>query len=106
MCKNTVETNIIVGTHADSLIAEAVVKLKDIWGFDGHVDLAITSGAVWKDHRPLMRLYRRMSLEDREENVDYEVRAGLTSVYESHGWVADDVHSETLECVEDFGLWL
>ena len=28
------------------------------------------------------------------KNVDYEVRAGLSSVYAEKGWVADDIHSE------------
>ncbi|KAF8439681.1 hypothetical protein L210DRAFT_3504159 [Boletus edulis BED1] len=39
---------------------------------------------------------------DREEFVDYEVRAGLSSVHEQKGWVADDIHfesaSRTLDC--------
>lgn len=29
------------------------------------------------------------------QNVGYEVRAGLSTVYEQKGWVADDVHSES-----------
>ncbi|KAF9040910.1 hypothetical protein BJ165DRAFT_1406905 [Panaeolus papilionaceus] len=39
--------------------------------------------------------------EDREEvkndniELDYKVQAVLSSVYDSHGWVADDVHSES-----------
>ena len=28
------------------------------------------------------------------QNVGYEVRAGLSSVYETRGWVASDIHSE------------
>jgi len=34
--------------------------------------------------------------------VGYEVRAGLTSVYEEHGWVADDIHSESASRTLDF----
>lgn len=43
MWKNIAETNIMVGTHADSLVAEAV--LKNITGFDTELAWA----AVWKD---------------------------------------------------------
>lgn len=43
MWKNIAETNIMVGTHADSLIAEAVRK--NITGFDTE----LAWDAVWKD---------------------------------------------------------
>ena len=43
MWKNIAETNIMVGTHADSLVAEAV--LKNISGFDRE----LAWEAVWKD---------------------------------------------------------
>ncbi|KAG6829156.1 hypothetical protein H0H87_012494 [Tephrocybe sp. NHM501043] len=43
MWKNLVETNIMVGTHADSLIAEAAVK--GVQGFD----MELAWEAVWKD---------------------------------------------------------
>ncbi|KAF9037028.1 hypothetical protein BJ165DRAFT_1408444 [Panaeolus papilionaceus] len=66
-----------VGAHADSLIAEAVLELG---GTDGHVDLDLT----W------------------EANVDYEVHAGLSSVCDTHGWVADDVHSESASRTLDY----
>ncbi|KAJ7740527.1 glycoside hydrolase family 92 protein [Mycena metata] len=69
-----------VGTHADSLIAEAVVK--GIKGFD--MDLAWE--AACKDGT----------------NVGYEVRAGLSSVYAEKGWVADDVHSESASRTLDY----
>ena len=45
MWKNIVETNIMIGTHGDSLIAEAVVK--NISFSQG--DLALAWAAVWKD---------------------------------------------------------
>ncbi|KAH6899571.1 alpha-1,2-mannosidase [Coprinopsis sp. MPI-PUGE-AT-0042] len=93
MWKNIVETNIMIGTHADSMIAEAV--LKNITGFDK--DLAWE--AVWKDCTVPPQRDWEVEYADREEHVDYEVRAGLTSVYalegEGKGWVADDVHSES-----------
>ncbi|KAF8075749.1 glycoside hydrolase family 92 protein [Lyophyllum atratum] len=89
MWKNIVETNIMVGTHADSLIAEAVVK--GVEGFDK--DLAWE--AVWKDANVAPKDDNSTSYFDREENVDYEARAGLSSVYAQKGWVADDIHSES-----------
>ncbi|KAF8890449.1 glycoside hydrolase family 92 protein [Infundibulicybe gibba] len=81
----------VVGTHADSLIAEAVIK--GITDFD--TDLAWE--AVWKDATVPPEGDWAVQYFDREENVDYEVRAGLSSVYdiEGKGWVADDVHSES-----------
>ncbi|KAH9949159.1 glycoside hydrolase family 92 protein [Amylocystis lapponica] len=88
MWKNIVETNIMVGTHADSLIAEAVIK--GVTGFD--IDTAYE--AVYKDATVPPVNDWTISYFDREENVGYEVRAGLSSVYEECGWVADDIHSE------------
>ncbi|KAF9037030.1 glycosyl hydrolase family 92-domain-containing protein [Panaeolus papilionaceus] len=102
MWKNIVETNIMVGTHADSLIAEAVLKLKGTRGFDEQLDLDLAWEAVWKDATvPPVRDWE-VRYEDREENVDYEVRAGLSSVYDTHGWVADDVHSESASRTLDY----
>ncbi|KAI0059303.1 hypothetical protein BV25DRAFT_1809203 [Artomyces pyxidatus] len=89
MWKNIVETNIMVGTHADSLITEAV--LKNITGFD--VDLAYE--AVHKDATVPPVDDSTISYFDREENVGYEVRAGLSTMYDTKGWVADDIHSES-----------
>ncbi|KAI0696503.1 glycosyl hydrolase family 92-domain-containing protein [Cerioporus squamosus] len=73
----------IVGTHADSLIGEAVVK--GIRGFD----LQTAYEAVRKDAVV-------------PPNVGYEVRAGLSSVYSAHGWVASDVHSEAASRTLDY----
>ncbi|KAF8654876.1 hypothetical protein AX16_003337 [Volvariella volvacea WC 439] len=89
MWKNIVETNIMVGTHADSLIAEAYVK--GVRGFN----LDVAWAAVWKDATVPPENDWTTLYDDREENVDYEVRAGLSSVYEASGWVADDFHSES-----------
>ncbi|PPQ82587.1 hypothetical protein CVT26_002249, partial [Gymnopilus dilepis] len=98
MWKNIVETNIMVGTHADSLIAEAV--LKNITGFDR--DLAWE--AVWKDATVPPVDDWTVIYADREEHVDYEVRAGLSSTYNvaGKGWVADDVHSESASRTLDY----
>lgn len=39
---------------------------------------------------------------DRQENVGYEVRAGLSSTYATRGWVADDIHSESASRTLDY----
>ena len=57
------ETNIMVGTHADSLVAEAV--LKGITGFD--LDLAYA--AVYKDATVPPVDDDKISYEDREMGV-------------------------------------
>ncbi|KAI0766209.1 glycoside hydrolase family 92 protein [Trametes elegans] len=88
MWKNIVETNIMVGTHADSLVAEAVVK--GVTGFD----LETAYAAVFKDATVPPENDWNTSYYDREQHVGYEVRAGLSSVYDTHGWVASDIHSE------------
>lgn len=36
------------------------------------------------------------------QGVGYEVRAGLSSVYETKGWVANDVHSESASRTLDY----
>ncbi|TFK83330.1 glycoside hydrolase family 92 protein [Polyporus arcularius HHB13444] len=96
MWKNIVETNIMVGTHADSLIAEAVVKgIRDF-------DLQTAFEAVLKDATVPPDNDWNTSYFDREQHVGYEVRAGLSSVYASHGWVASDIHSEAASRTLDY----
>jgi predicted alpha-1,2-mannosidase len=65
-------TNIMIGTHADSLVAEAIAK-----GFTGF-DHALAYRAVLKDATvpPEGDMTRRWL--DREPGVPYEARAGLT----------------------------
>ncbi|KAF8638772.1 hypothetical protein AX17_001967 [Amanita inopinata Kibby_2008] len=98
MWKNIAETNIMVGTHADSLIAEAVVK--GVTGFDRE----LAWEAVWKDATVAPKNDWTTRYSDREENVDYEVRAGLSSTYNVNGkgWVANDVHSESASRTLDY----
>ncbi|OAX38346.1 glycoside hydrolase family 92 protein [Rhizopogon vinicolor AM-OR11-026] len=85
-----------VGTHADSLITEAV--LKGMTGFD----LETAWEAVFKDATVPPVNDTTTVYSDRQENVDYEVRAGLTSVYKEKGWVADDIHSESASRTLDY----
>ncbi|KAF5364297.1 hypothetical protein D9756_001133 [Leucocoprinus leucothites] len=105
MWKNIVETNIMVGTHADSLIGEAFRK--GITGFDR--DLAWE--AVWKDVTVAPVHDNNTVYGDRQENVDFEARAGLSTVYTTKGWVANDIHSEsgsrTLDyAYDDFAVYV
>ncbi|EJD03735.1 glycoside hydrolase family 92 protein [Fomitiporia mediterranea MF3/22] len=84
MWKNIVETNIMVGTHADVLVSEAVVK-----GFGNGFDTELAYEAVHKDATV-------------PPGVGYEVRAGLSTVYEQKGWVANDIHSEAASRTLDY----
>lgn len=86
----------MIGTHADSLVAEAL--LKGFRGFD--VDLAYE--AIRKDATVPPENDKTTRYADREEGVGYEVRAGLTSRYEQDGWVANDVHSEAASRTLDY----
>jgi hypothetical protein len=38
----------------------------------------------------------------RSKGVDYEVRAGLSTYYAQKGWVADDVHTESVSRTLDY----
>ena len=81
-------TNIMIGTHADSLIAEAMRK-----GFKGF-DYALAYEALRKDATvpPDGDTSRRWL--DREPGVPYEARAGLTYALEL-GYVPADKVSES-----------
>ena len=87
-------TNIMIGTHADSLVSEAMRK-----GFGGF-DRDVAWQAVYKDAMtpPDGDTTRRWS--DREEHTPYEARAGLT-YYKQLGYIptdkTDEASSSTLE---------
>jgi predicted alpha-1,2-mannosidase len=87
-------TNIMIATHADSLVAEAVRK-----GFHGF-DRELAWQAVYKDAMtpPDGDTTRRWL--DREERTPYEARAGLT-YYKKLGYIptdkTDEASSRTLE---------
>jgi len=87
-------TNIMIGTHADSMIAEAVRK-----GFHDF-DREVAWQAVYKDAMtpPDGDTTRRWL--DREEHTPYEARAGLT-YYKQLGYIptdkTDEAASRTLE---------
>jgi predicted alpha-1,2-mannosidase len=81
-------TNIMIGTHADSLVAEAMRK-----GFDGF-DPNLAWDAVYKDAMtpPDGDTTRRWS--DREQHTPYEARGGLT-YSKVLGYVPDDKTAES-----------
>ena len=87
-------TNIMIATHADSLVAEAFRK-----GFNGF-DRQLAWQAVYKDAMtpPDGDTTRRWL--DREEHTPYEARAGLT-YYKQLGYIptdkTDEAASSTLE---------
>ena len=87
-------TNIMIATHADSLVAEAIRK-----GFQGF-DRDLAWQAVYKDAMtpPDGDTTRRWL--DREEHTPYEARAGLT-YYKQLGYIptdkTDEAASRTLE---------
>ncbi|WWC88991.1 uncharacterized protein L201_003908 [Kwoniella dendrophila CBS 6074] len=88
MWKNIVETNIMVGTHADSMIAQAM-KI-GIKGFDyREAWQAVRKNAFTPPDRDT-----ELRFGDREEGTPQEVRAGLTE-YMKLGYVADDLHTES-----------
>src|SRR5579862_6677163 len=87
-------TNIMIATHADSIVAEAFRK-----GFEGF-DRQLAWQAVYKDAMtpPDGDTTRRWL--DREEGTPYEARAGLT-YYKTLGYIptdkTDEASSRTLE---------
>ncbi|EGO27344.1 glycoside hydrolase family 92 protein [Serpula lacrymans var. lacrymans S7.9] len=98
MWKNIIDHDdtIQVGTHADSLVAEAAIK--GMTGFD----FETAWDAVYKDATVPPVNDTTTIYYDRQEDVDYEVRAGLTSLYEERGWVANDIHDESASRTLDY----
>jgi len=95
-------TNIMIGTHADSLVAEAINK-----GFKGF-DYQLAYAAVYKDAMtpPDGDTTRRWL--DREPHVPYEARAGLTYAKQL-GYIPADKISESAsstqeEAYDDFAV--
>jgi len=91
-------TNIMIATHADSLVAEAIRK-----GFHGF-DREVAWQAVYKDAMTPPDGDRTRRWLDREEYTPYEARAGLT-YYKQLGYIptdkTDEAASGTLEVSYD-----
>ena len=95
-------TNIMIGTHADSLIAEAIAK-----GFKGF-DHALAYQAVYKDAMTAPDGDRTRRWFDREPHTPYEARAGL-SYFKELGYlpadkVAESASSTLEETYDDFAV--
>ena len=87
-------TNIMIGTHADSLVAEAIKK-----GFKGF-DYQLAYQAVYKDAMtPPDGDTTRLWL-DREPYTPYEARAGLT-YFKKLGYIPADKISESASSTEE-----
>ena len=93
---NPTYTNIMIGTHADSVIADAYVK-----GFRDY-DANLAYEAIRKDafQPPDCDTQRRWG--DREEGPYYEARGGLT-YYHSLGYVPEDRTAESVSRTIEFG---
>jgi len=81
-------TNIMIGTHADSLIAESINK-----GFTGF-DYRLAYEAVYKDANTPPEGDTTRRWLDREPGVPYEARAGLTYA-KKLGYIPADKVSES-----------
>jgi predicted alpha-1,2-mannosidase len=95
-------TNIMIATHADAVVAEAINK-----GFHGF-DYRLAYEAVFKDAMTPPEGDTTRDWHDRQEGVPYEARPGLT-YYKLLGYVPVDktaeAASETLEdAYDDFAV--
>jgi predicted alpha-1,2-mannosidase len=88
MWANMVETNIMVATNADAVLANALER-----GFRDF-DISKAWTAVKKDAYTPPDHDTELLYYDREPHTPNEVRAGLTS-YMKQGWVANDRWSES-----------
>ncbi|SPO21972.1 uncharacterized protein UTRI_10066 [Ustilago trichophora] len=95
MWSTLAETNIMISTHADSLIAEAAVK--GVGGFD----MQKAWEAVCKDGQVPPEREDELRYEDREEYTPIEARAGLT-FYNHSGYVPLDGWSESTSRTLDY----
>ncbi|CDW99549.1 hypothetical protein, partial [Sporisorium scitamineum] len=95
MWSTLAETNIMISTHADSLIAEAAVK--GVSGFD----MNKAWEAVRKDGTIPPEREFELRYEDREEYTPLEVHAGLT-FYNQSGYVPLDGWPESTSRTLDY----
>ncbi|MFK5974717.1 MAG: GH92 family glycosyl hydrolase [Flavobacteriaceae bacterium] len=94
---NPTYSNIMTGTHADAIIADAYIK-----GFrDYDVDLAYEAIRKNAMHPPLRDTEKHWG--DRDEGVLYEARGGLT-YYHSLGYVPSDKTREAVTRTVEFGI--
>ncbi|KAI0126089.1 glycoside hydrolase family 92 protein [Xylariales sp. AK1849] len=97
MWANMVETNIMIATNADAVLANAISR-----GFRGF-DVQKAWAAVRKDAYVPPDKDTEVLYYDREPDTSYEARAGLTS-YMEKGWVANDGWSESASRTLDYAF--
>ncbi|EST07730.1 Glycosyl hydrolase family 92 [Kalmanozyma brasiliensis GHG001] len=95
MWSTLAETNIMISTHADSLIAEAAVKGVKGFNMDKAWQAVLKDGTIPPEREFELRY------EDREEYTPLEVRAGLT-FYNESGYVPLDGWSESTSRTLDY----
>lgn len=94
---NPTYTNIMVGTHADAVIADAYIK-----GFRDY-DINLAYEAVRKNAFQPPNHDTEKSWGDRDEGTLYEARGGLT-YYHSIGYVPSDRTRESVTRTIEFGI--
>jgi predicted alpha-1,2-mannosidase len=97
MWANMVETNIMIATNADAVLANAVSR-----GFQGF-DIQKAWAAVSRDAYDPPDRDAELLYFDREPDTPYEARAGLTS-YMERGWVANDGWAESASRTLDYAF--
>ncbi|KAI2618020.1 glycoside hydrolase family 92 protein [Hypomontagnella submonticulosa] len=97
MWANMVETNIMIATNADAVLANAISR-----GFRSF-DIQKSWEAVRKDAYEPPENDTGLLYYDREPDTPYEARAGLTS-YMEHGWVDNDRWSESASRTLDYAF--
>lgn len=97
MWANMVETNIMIATNADVVLANALQR-----GFRDF-DISKAWAAVQKDAYTPPDDDTSLLYYDREPGTSYEVRAGLTS-YMKQGWVSNDGWAESASRTLDYSF--
>ncbi|KAJ8123887.1 hypothetical protein ONZ43_g264 [Nemania bipapillata] len=97
MWANMVETNIMIATNADVVLANALSR-----GFRSF-NISKAWAAVRKDAYEPPERDTELLYYDREPDTPYEVRAGLTS-YIHHGWVDNDRWAESASRTLDYAF--
>lgn len=94
---NMVETNIMIATNADAVLANALAR-----GFTGF-DVQKAWKAVQADAYEPPERDTELLYYDREPHTPHEARAGLTS-YLAHGWVDNDRWAESASRTLDYAF--
>ncbi|KAF1989983.1 glycoside hydrolase family 92 protein [Aulographum hederae CBS 113979] len=97
MWANVVETNIMISTHVDALLANALAR-----GFTGF-NISLAWEAVRKNAEEPPERDQELLFYDREPYTPAEARAGL-SFYKEHGFVANDRWAESASRTLDYAF--